>query len=153
MLAECAGYAEVLDRLRQEIITLLQSAPAGSLNERPLDNDSHETNSLAVLASHTAGAEYEWIVQVAGGRERTRHRPDEFVATADTAQTLIDKINRTAEASNAVLAALTEADLAAEKERGDRTFGVRWSILHAIEHTALHLGHMQLTQQLLAAQA
>jgi hypothetical protein len=25
---------------------------------------------------------------------------------------------------------------------------IAWSLLHALEHTALHLGHMQLTRQL-----
>jgi hypothetical protein len=34
------------------------------------------------------------------------------------------------------------------REARDRVIPVRWCILHVIDHTALHLGHMQLTYQL-----
>ncbi|MCA9947468.1 MAG: DUF664 domain-containing protein [Anaerolineales bacterium] len=30
----------------------------------------------------------------------------------------------------------------------DREVPVRWGILHVIDHTALHLGHIQITAQL-----
>jgi hypothetical protein len=34
------------------------------------------------------------------------------------------------------------------REARERTIPVRWCLLHALDHTALHLGHMQLTYQL-----
>lgn len=34
--------------------------------------------------------------------------------------------------------------------RDKREFSVAWSIGHVLQHTALHLGHMELTRQLLA---
>jgi hypothetical protein len=33
--------------------------------------------------------------------------------------------------------------------RDGREYSVTWSIAHVIEHTALHLGHIQITKQLL----
>ena len=149
MLAECTCYEQILAGLRGEVIDILREFPAGLLNRRPLDDESHETNSLAVLCSHIAGAEYEWIGQVVGGLPKTRHRPDEFVATATDATSLIANLERSGATSNEVLANLSAADLDEERERGGRRFNVRWCILHAIEHTALHLGHIQLTRQLL----
>ena len=43
---------------------------------------------------------------------------------------------------------LTAADLDSTRQARDRMVPMRWAILHAIEHTALHLGHMQITYQL-----
>ena len=40
------------------------------------------------------------------------------------------------------------ADLDGTREARGRTIPVRWCILHVIDHTTLHLGHMQLTYQL-----
>ena len=150
MITECEGYARLLTELRGQIIEILREVPAEHLNTRPLNLDSHEANSLAVLASHIAGAEYHWISEVVGQREWTRNRPDEFATDVSDASDLIAKIEQTADASEAVLNQLTERDLLGERERGDRTFPVRWCILHAIEHMALHLGHMQLTTQIIA---
>ncbi|MCA9983321.1 MAG: DUF664 domain-containing protein [Anaerolineales bacterium] len=151
MLAECANYEQVLSGLRGEVIAILRAFPAALLNQRPLYDESHETNSLAVLSSHIAGAEYEWIGQVVGGLPQTRHRPDEFIATAVDAAPLITALEHSGATTREVLAGLTAAELDDNRERGDRQFNVRWCILHAIEHTALHLGHIQLTRQLLLA--
>lgn len=41
---------------------------------------------------------------------------------------------------------------AALTARGETVTG-RWAVLHALEHTALHLGHLQLTAQLWRAPA
>ena len=149
MITECEGYARLLTELRTQIIDILREVPADQLNARPIEGDSHETNSLAVLASHVAGAEYHWLSEVVGQGEWVRNRPDEFVENVKDASGLINKIEQTAAASEKVLSSLTERDLLGERERGGRTFPVRWCILHAIEHTALHLGHMQLTHQMI----
>ena len=152
MITECEGYALVLSELRTQIIAILRELPADLLNSRPINLDSHEANSLAVLASHVAGAEYHWICEVVGQDEWTRNRPDEFATEAKDARGLIAKIEQTAAASEWVLGSLTARDLLGERVLDGRTFAVRWCILHAIEHMALHLGHMQLSRQLLVAQ-
>lgn len=46
-----------------------------------------------------------------------------------------------------VLSPLKEGQMEEDRKYRDRTAKVRWIILHVIEHTAQHLGHMQLTRQ------
>ena len=48
-----------------------------------------------------------------------------------------------------VFAALDETELDGTRQVEGRMVPVRWAILHVIYHTALHLGHMQITYQLL----
>jgi hypothetical protein len=48
---------------------------------------------------------------------------------------------------------MTEGQLDAGRKFRDRQVTVRWSILHVIEHTAQHVGHMQLTRQLWLAKS
>jgi uncharacterized damage-inducible protein DinB len=47
-----------------------------------------------------------------------------------------------------VLSSLSEADLNGVRVARGREVTARYSILHVIDHTALHLGHMQITFQL-----
>ena len=50
--------------------------------------------------------------------------------------------------SRRILAALSAEDLDGAREVDGHNVPVRWAILHVIDHTALHLGHMQITYQL-----
>jgi uncharacterized damage-inducible protein DinB len=133
---------------------LIADLPAEALNWRPLEGD--ETNSLAVLATHIAGAEHFWIAEVVGGHPPTRDRDAEFATQASDASELVRLLEDTGAETREVFATLTEADpscppgqgLDGTRQARGRTISVRWCILHVIDHTALHLGHMQLTYQL-----
>jgi hypothetical protein len=48
------------------------------------------------------------------------------------------------------LTRLTLSDLEQERvlPRDGRKFSVAWALLHGLEHTAIHLGHIQITRQL-----
>ena len=149
MLPECAGYLQMMDDLRGQVGDLIAGLPADVLNWRPVEGqDDHATNSLAVMVSHAAGAEHFWIYEVIGRRPPTRDRDAEFATMVEGPEPLLDKLKATGQETAEIMAELTAADLEATREAWDRTVPVRWSILHAIEHTALHLGHMQLTYQL-----
>ena len=149
MLPECASYLQMMDDLREQMGDLIARLPAEALNWRPVEGqDDHATNSLAVMASHTAGAEHFWIYEIVGRRPPTRDRDAEFVTVVEGPEPLLEKLKATGQETAEIMAGLTAADLDANREAWDRTVSVRWSILHAIEHTALHLGHMQLTYQL-----
>ena len=43
---------------------------------------------------------------------------------------------------------LEDLDLPRTSPRDERQFTIGWSLAHALEHTALHVGHIQLTSQL-----
>ena len=152
MLPECASYLEMMDDLRRQVAGLITDLPAEALNWRPIEGeDDHVTNSLAVMAAHVAGAEHFWIHEVAGGQPPTRDRPAEFVTEVEGPETLLEKLKATGQETRQVMAALTAEDLASASQAHDRTVSMRWAILHAIEHTALHLGHMNINYQLLAS--
>lgn len=105
-------------------------------------------NSLAVLATHIAGAEHFWIGEVIGGLPLTRDRDAEFLTETKDGTHLVGLLEQTGLETREILAGLTEMDLDGVREARGRQVPVRWGILHVIDHTALHLGHMQLTYQL-----
>lgn len=149
MEPEVRHYLEMMDDLRGQAAKLIADLPAEALNWQPVEGaEDHATNSLAVLASHIAGAEHYWIAEVIDRREPTRDRPGEFATRASAAADLVERLSAVGEESRSVLSGLTQSDLEGSREARDRTVPVRWAILHVIDHTALHLGHMQLTYQL-----
>lgn len=153
MFPETQHYLERIEDLRGQVGALLASLPepemAAALNWRPLEGSiDHATNSLAVLAVHVAGAEHFWIGEMIGGLPNTRDRDAEFLTTAANASELIARLDALGQETRAVLAGLTPANLDETRSVRGRTLSVRWMILHVIDHTALHLGHMQLTYQL-----
>ncbi len=149
MLAEVAHYLDRIDDLRRQISEMISQVPAEALNWRPIEGeDDHATNSLAVMAAHVAGAEHHWIAEVIGRQPATRQRELEFKTIAADASSLVEKLTKNVEVSRQILAALNEDDLAGSREVDGRSVPVRWAILHVIDHTALHLGHMQITYQL-----
>lgn len=149
MLPEVQHYLERIEDLRGQIAALIKDLPAEALNWRPVEgDDDHVTNSLAVMAIHAAGAEHFWLHEVVGREPPTRDRDAEFVATAEDAAPLLVKLEENDRKSRAVLENLTAEELAGSRTVRGRELTVRWAILHVIDHTALHLGHMQITYQL-----
>ena len=149
MASELESYQGMIDDLRGQVCKLIADLPAEALNWRPMEGaGEHATNSLAVLAAHVAGSEHFWMGEVVGGRPPTRDRDAEFVTEAQDASRLVQLLEATAAETRAVLDSLTVSDLDHDRQARDKTVAVRWCILHVIDHTALHLGHMQLTYQL-----
>jgi uncharacterized damage-inducible protein DinB len=149
MLSEAASYLERIEDLRGQVCGLVLDLPSEALNWRPLEGvEEHATNSLGVLATHVAGAERFWIAEVVGGQPPTRDRDAEFMTVVDDAGRLCDLLTEIGVETREVLSTLSQMDLDGERVARGRTIPVRWCILHVIDHTALHLGHMQLTYQL-----
>ncbi len=149
MSPELASYLQMIEDLRGQVRNLIADLPAEALNWRPLDgSDEHATNSLAVLATHIAGAEHFWIGEGVGHLAPSRDRDTEFETRAASAAELVDTLERVGEETRQVCSALIETDLDGTRKMRGHTVPVRWCILHVIDHTALHLGHMQLTYQL-----
>ena len=149
MLSELDNYLSRIDDLRAQVRAVIADLPAEALNWRPIEaSDDHATNSLAVLAAHVAGAEHFWITEVIGGRPATRDRDAEFVTVVADAAGLCERLDEVAAETRQVFAELTPVALDGTREARGRAVDVRWGILHVVDHTALHLGHMQLTYQL-----
>lgn len=149
MNAELQNYLTRIEDLRGQIASLITDLPAQALNWLPVEqSDDHAMNSLAVLASHTAGAEQFWIHETIGGLPTTRVRDQEFATQVPDATALLEKLTTTGATTRRILTELDPAELDATRTVRDRTVPVRWGIVHIIDHTALHLGHMQITVQL-----
>ena len=151
MITELANYLERLEDLRGQVSALVAGLPAEALNWRPIEGSGdHATNSLAVLATHTAGAEHFWIAEVVGGRPATRDREAEFATQAASSAEIVRLLENTSRETREVFLALKGTDLGDTRQNEGRTVPVRWCLLHVIDHTSLHLGHMQVTFQLWA---
>jgi uncharacterized damage-inducible protein DinB len=149
MIAELDNYWERIEDLHNQISGLLEDLPAEALNWRPIQGEeNHVTNSLAVLTAHLVGAEHFWIAETLGGWASTRDRDAEFAIRVTSTAELIQRLEKVAVETREVFSNLSEADLNDTRQVQGRTVPVRWCILHVIDHTALHLGHMQITYQL-----
>jgi uncharacterized damage-inducible protein DinB len=149
VIPEIVDYLERVEGLRNEVRALVADLPAEALNWRPIaGSGDHATNSLAVMAAHVAGAEHFWIGEVVGELPPTRVRDVEFQTEVTSAAPLLERLDAVAAETRAVLAQVSAEKLGQVRTVRQYTVTNRWAILHVIDHTALHLGHMQLTYQL-----
>ena len=131
-----------LDGIPDDVVTIWRPSAAR--------DGSHEMNTFAALATHTNGAAEYWTLMAAGARPMTRVRDEEFVAET-TLAALRARYTTVQTDLHAVLGSLTEADLAAEPAPdvgGNEHWTLVACLLHAVDHTALHLGHVQVQRQL-----
>lgn len=145
-------YAVIIERIARDALKQLDGLSEEVLNRTvPIP----EANHLYALATHLAGAGEFWAVTVPGNRTTNRDRPAEFRANGTLAD-LTSLYDRWLAELHAVLDALPDAELdrtvdpALYPNRIDanESLTVRDCLLHAVEHSALHLGHIQLTTQM-----
>ena len=146
MLKEFGGYLERLQALHEGIKQATTGIPQSALDWVP----GSDMNSLCVLVVHTAGAERYWIGDVVGQDLSGRDRDSEFRPQGLSTAELFKRLDETLTHSLGVLETLKLQDVGSVcvSPRDDREFTVAWSLAHALEHTALHLGHMQIIRQL-----
>lgn len=151
MLKELENYLYRIQDLHKLVVDVISGVPSGGLNFSPIVMpDMQISNSLAQLAVHIAGAEHFWIGEVIGGMPPTRDREAEFMTRARNSGELQDRLDKVLAETKAVLSKLAPEDLDKIRLVNDKEVPTRWAILHVIDHTALHLGHMELTYQLWA---
>ncbi len=151
MLKEIENYLQCIDELHKQVIEVITDVPSDGLNYIPVQlPELQVSNSLAMLVAHIAGSEHYLIGEVVGRMPPTRDREADFRTRVRRSNELVAFLNTISSETHAILAALDEAELDSSREVHEREVSVRWIILHVIDHTALHLGHMQLTYQLWA---
>lgn len=151
-----AQFAQMLERIARDTLRALEDIPDEVLN-RPLPLP--ETNSIFALATHLVGAGEFWTLVLVGGREIPRDRPAEFHATG-TGAALVTRYERWIAELHALLDTFSEEELERMANpapfrawRDDMPQTMLTCLLHAVEHSALHLGHIQLTRQMVLAGA
>ena len=107
-------------------------------------------NSLLVLVTHALASAEDNVVRRAGGKTVVRNRDAEFAATGGASH-LIARANEVRGRISDALAGL-EGRLDEERESTFGKWPTRWtardSLVHAVSHTAEHVGHAQLTRDL-----
>ncbi|MBX7250515.1 MAG: DinB family protein [Candidatus Promineofilum sp.] len=141
-----ADMSERLATLVRAIEAAVDGVPAEDMDWKP----APDMNSLAVLLTHTAGALRYWVGDMAGEQPSGRVRAQEFEMRGLDTTALLGRLREALDHSQQVLATLDPATLAETRPMGtqDEQRSVAWALLHALEHTAIHTGHMQMTRQL-----
>ncbi|KOV63698.1 DinB family protein [Streptomyces sp. MMG1121] len=135
-----------LDRHRDAVLWKLEGLDDEQLR-RPMTPTG---TSLLGLVKHLASVEYGWFVETFGGRAEPRWFDpyDDMRATPDeTTQRIVAFYGRARAAADAVI---TELPLAAQGRPAwrDITVSLRWTLVHMIEETARHAGHMDILREL-----
>jgi uncharacterized damage-inducible protein DinB len=139
-------YLNRLEELHTNIGAAVQGLPQDALDWSPGEG----MNSISVMIMHLTGAERYWIGDVALGELSGRDRSAEFRVSGIPLAALQARLEASSVYAQNTLTRLPLADLEQERvsPRDDRKFSIAWALLHALEHTAIHLGHIQLTRQL-----
>ena len=82
---------DILRRARVDMAAAIEGLPPDALNWRPAGDD---TNSIAVLATHSLESTRTWLSVAVGDPAPDRNRPTEFEATAADADELLAFVDR-----------------------------------------------------------
>ena len=135
-----------LQSLHQNIRKEVDGFPLDAIDWTP----GPEMNSIGVLMVHVAGSEKHWLGDVVAGEETGRDREAEFRSRGRDLASLEAGLDEMLEYARGVVSRLRIEDLADERTAyaDGRTMPVGVCLLHVVQHTAVHLGHIQLTRQL-----
>ncbi|MGH2630310.1 MAG: DinB family protein [Actinomycetota bacterium] len=140
--------ADSLAELRKAVA----GCSADELNRRPVDDD---TNPLAVLATHAMHSTRSWLSLATGAPLPERDRPAEFRAVVDDPDAFIGWLDAIGDECRSLLQGGATYDPGASASAPWSTVGsdepvtAAWALLHALEHLREHVGHAQLTRQVL----
>ena len=136
---------EKLGELHGEVLKAIDSLPAEALDWSP----GPEMNSLTVLAVHLMGAERYWIGDVVQGDPSFRNREAEFQVKGLEAAALKQRLTDLDAYEAAALGKLRLRDLDEVRvsPRDGKQVTVGWALLHPLQHTGQHVGHIQVLVQ------
>ncbi|MBX3015951.1 MAG: DinB family protein [Caldilineaceae bacterium] len=157
MQQEAAQLASVIERIAQDILAKLVVLSDEQLNQ-PLPVP--DASPVFAIATHAVGMGEFWVLTLVGDRPSDRNRAAEFQATGQ-GQALIARYTAWIADVHALLDDLpapamdrvVEPPLEFRRTGGlpDGRLTVRDCLHHVVEHTATHLGHIQLSADLLQA--
>jgi hypothetical protein len=146
------GVTQVLREQHDAMRETIEGLDEDALNWVP----GPETNSLAILFTHTLGAE-DSITATILGDQIERDRAAEFQVRISDPEELRRRIDEVEQRVLARVDRLTGAELAAQKspprDRLGRNYLGSWWLFHAVEHNREHIAQAGLTRQLYEQQA
>ncbi len=144
MLPELAiSFAELAD-LNAQAQKIVRGMDPRALDDSPGDG----FNSPNAIVTHMAGSQRWWVDEILGQRDVHRDREAEFRAAGQDAEALARRLDDSLRFVKEVLETVTPEMLEQPRQARDRTVTVRYVLPHVVAHTAIHLGHLDLTRQL-----
>jgi hypothetical protein len=114
----------------------------------------------AGFVEHLGGAEYHWFQQVIEGIEEDFSEEEDYVPYDPYAAFVSDlpsveilrNYQETCDLSDAVLAKTSVSAKPKGRHGDEEVPSVRWVVLHMIEETATHSGHLEIARELMDGQ-
>lgn len=141
---------DVLDEALDGLRAAIDGCTAEALNRRPAGDD---TNGLAVLATHALSSTRSWLSLAVGAPLPPRDRPAEFAVVVDDPVPFVASLDAVAAECRELLATDRAFDPARagtapwRTQAADEPVTAAWALLHALAHLREHVGHAQLTRQ------
>jgi uncharacterized damage-inducible protein DinB len=131
--------------LHTDLLQTIDGLPQEALDWMP----GNDMNSINALVAHLTGAE-RFLIGMVVDEAPIRDREAEFKTQGLNINELKALITGTDEIVQKVLMRIKLDDLNSKhiNPRNQKTITTAWGILHALEHTAIHSGHLQITRQL-----
>ncbi|KUN82708.1 hypothetical protein AQJ66_21445 [Streptomyces bungoensis] len=148
-----AGEKEILhtslDRHRDAVLWKIQGLDDEQLR-RPMTPTG---TTLLGLVKHLASVEYGWLVETFGGEVEPLwfdpyEREDMHVAPGETTDRIVAFYGRARAAADRTVTALPLDTLGRPSWRDD-SVSLRWTLVHVIEETARHAGHLDILRELI----
>jgi uncharacterized damage-inducible protein DinB len=138
-------YLVILEKVHDHILVALEGLSQSALDWEP----GSDMNSIAVVIYHLTGAERFWVGDVVAQTSSGRDREAEFRVKGIGLEALKGRLNESLAYVRSVVEKLSLKDLLETRSIPDgRTPTVSWALLHTIEHSSLHQGHIELTRQM-----
>jgi hypothetical protein len=139
-------YLDRLEALHRDIERSIDGMPQDGLDWVP----GEDIPSICVLVTHLTGAERYWIGDIGGQDPSGRNREAEFKVKGIGFPELQRRLSGSSLYARNLFESVKLKDLEAIRisPRDGGQITVSWALLHALEHSAIHLGHIQLIRQL-----
>ena len=142
-------FEDYLDRIKvfhDDFAQTIAGLPQEALDWTP----GTEMNSLAMLIMHATGSARYWVGDICLEDESRRDRDAEFRVRGMDEMALRKRLDETTRYMESALERLSLDELAEIRSAPgrDQTYRIGYALLHALEHTGLHLGQAQMTRQL-----
>ena len=156
MTGELDLYLSELKRILAKLREAIEGLDEAQLNWRP---STPEANSVYVIVTHIFGNIEAWVLGIVREQPIERDRPAEFRAEGPEAASLVASAHQLESEIEQALASLAPAALEQQREPSQSLWGegtprpitVRAALMHAIEHAATHLGHIDVVRDLALA--
>jgi hypothetical protein len=154
---EMSLLVEHVDRLFRATARCIDGLTPEQLNWKP---PIPNANSLAAIASHILGNSQAWILGIIGEKPVIRDRDAEFMNRASTTSALISEVERLRTECLSYLESLPSSVLNEMRQPRPPLLGigpadeltVRDALLRIIVHGRIHIGHLEITRDLVQAQ-